>query len=57
MMKKFMLVCIATLFIYGLNAQEETRLLRFPAISGDQVVFTYAGDLYTVDKQGGIARN
>ena len=56
MMKKFMLVCIATLFIYGLNAQEETRLLRFPAISGDQVVFTYAGDLYTVDKQGGIAR-
>lgn len=56
MMKKIMLTCIAALFMFGLNAQEETRLLRFPAIFGDQVVFTYAGDLYTVDKQGGIAR-
>ncbi|MEI7897219.1 MAG: PDZ domain-containing protein [bacterium] len=37
-------------------AQDETRLNRFPAIHGNQVVFTYAGDLYTVDKSGGIAR-
>ena len=35
---------------------EEARLLRFPAIHGDQVVFTYAGDLYTVDSKGGVAR-
>ena len=55
-MKQITLVCIAVLLMVGLNAQEETRLLRFPAIYGDQVVFTYAGDLYTVDKQGGIAR-
>ncbi len=34
----------------------EARLLRFPAIHGDRVVFTYAGDLYTVSAQGGIAR-
>ena len=56
MMKKIMLTCITALLIFGLNAQEETRLLRFPAIHGDQVVFTYAGDLYTVEKQGGVAR-
>ena len=37
-------------------AQEEARLLRFPAIHGDQVVFTYAGDLYTVPLSGGVAR-
>jgi tricorn protease len=37
-------------------AQDEARLLRFPAIHGDQVVFTYAGDLYTVAKTGGMAR-
>ncbi|HPY76023.1 MAG: PD40 domain-containing protein [Planctomycetes bacterium] len=37
-------------------AQDEARLLRFPTIHGDNVVFTYAGDLYTVAKQGGIAR-
>lgn len=56
MMKKITLSCFAVLFWFGLYAQEETMLLRFPAIHGDQVVFTYAGDLYTVDKQGGIAR-
>ena len=36
-------------------AQQETRLLRFPHINGDQVVFTYAGDLYTVPLPGGTA--
>jgi tricorn protease len=35
---------------------EEARLLRFPAIHGDQVVFGYAGDLYTVASAGGVAR-
>jgi tricorn protease len=46
------------LMIFGLNlyAQEEARLLRFPAIYGEQVVFSYAGDLYTVHVDGGTAR-
>ena len=35
---------------------DEARLLRFPALHGNQVVFTYAGDLYTVPVQGGVAR-
>lgn len=35
---------------------DEARLLRFPAIHGEQVVFGYAGDLYTVSARGGIAR-
>lgn len=37
-------------------ALEEARVLRFPAIYKDQIVFTYAGDLYTVPVSGGIAR-
>lgn len=37
-------------------APEEARLLRFPAIHGDKIVFTYAGDLYTVGASGGTAR-
>jgi tricorn protease len=37
-------------------APTEARLLRFPAIHGDRVVFTYGGDLFTVDAKGGIAR-
>ena len=35
---------------------DDARLMRFPTIHGNQVVFSYAGDLYTVDVQGGIAR-
>jgi tricorn protease len=34
----------------------EARLLRFPTIHGEQVVFGYAGDLYTVSARGGVAR-
>ena len=35
---------------------EEARLLRFPAIQGNRIVFTHAGDLYTVASSGGVAR-
>jgi len=35
---------------------DEARLLRFPAIHGDQIVFGHAGDLYTVAARGGLAR-
>ena len=33
-----------------------TRLLRFPATNDRQIVFCYAGELYTVPKDGGTAR-
>lgn len=36
--------------------QNEARLLRFPAIHGNSIVFSYAGNLYLVAKEGGIAR-
>ena len=35
---------------------EETRLLRFPAIHGDQIAFSFAGDIFTVPAAGGTAR-
>src|SRR5215470_414107 len=35
---------------------DQTRLLRFPATNGSQIVFTYAGNLYTVGMDGGTAR-
>ena len=40
----------------GAVLQQETRLLRFPACHGDQIAFTYGGDLYTVPSAGGVAR-
>ena len=40
------------------SAQQPTegRLLRFPDIHGDQVVFSYGGDLWITSTSGGVAR-
>jgi tricorn protease len=35
---------------------QEARVLRFPTVSNDAIVFTFAGDLYTVPLAGGVAR-
>src|SRR4051794_28042867 len=35
---------------------DTTRLLRFPTTNGKAIVFCYAGELYTVPKEGGTAR-
>jgi tricorn protease len=37
------------------SAIAQTKLLRFPDIHGDQVVFTYAGDLWLACTSGGLA--
>ncbi len=42
--------------LYSFAVSQEARLLRFPAIHGNQIVFTYAGDLYAVAATGGVAR-
>ncbi|HDK35903.1 MAG TPA: protease, partial [Bacteroidetes bacterium] len=36
--------------------QREGRLLRFPDIANNQIVFVYAGNLWLVDSNGGTAR-
>jgi tricorn protease len=38
------------------NLPDTTRLLRFPTTNGRQIVFCYAGELYTAGKDGGVAR-
>ena len=37
-------------------AAEEARLLRFPSTNGNEIVFSYAGDLYKVPAVGGEAK-
>jgi len=55
-MKKYFLTIIA-LFSLSLFARaEEAKLLRFPNIHGEKVVFCYGGDLYLVHANGGVAR-
>lgn len=38
------------------KSQQEARFMRFPAIHNDKIVFSYAGDLYVVSLEGGVAR-
>ena len=45
-----------SLTMMGQNLKDEAKLLRFPNIYKDKVVFTYAGDLYLVSSEGGIAQ-
>ena len=42
--------------VLGEPDHQDMRLLRNPDIYGDQIVFTYAGDLWTVGRSGGQAR-
>ncbi|MDA8016683.1 MAG: S41 family peptidase [Thermoanaerobaculia bacterium] len=54
------ILSLASLFLMPLAATAETqgatKLLRFPDLHGNQVVFTYAGDLWLASDQGGTAR-
>jgi tricorn protease len=52
-LKSWVLVLAGLLAAGHLDAQ--TKLLRFPDIQGDRVVFTYAGDLWTAPAAGGTA--
>ena len=61
MNKKILMLCALGLSMAGLSADgatatDEARLLRFPSTNGRDVVFSYAGDLYTVPVSGGEAR-
>ena len=46
---------IALCFLTVHVAAAQTKLLRFPDIHGDRVVFTYGGDLWTAPSNGGSA--
>src|SRR6266478_1524738 len=55
----FCLIAASLVSITAISAQDlpdTTRLLRFPTTNGTQIVFCYAGELYTVGKEGGTAR-
>ncbi|HQP94174.1 MAG TPA: peptidase S41, partial [Thermoanaerobaculia bacterium] len=49
------IVLVAALSPAGAEGAAGTKLLRFPDIHGDTVVFTYAGDLWKAPAAGGTA--
>lgn len=55
MRKIFLLLCIIGAWSLHLSAADQGRFMRYPAISGDKVVFTYENDLWMVSANGGIA--
>jgi len=56
MNRLFVLFVSMVLIVNSAFAQNEARLLRFPTIAEGQIVFTYAGDIYSVRSIGGVAR-
>lgn len=55
MNKKLIALCALGVGL-SIQASTDARLMRFPATNGRDVVFSYAGDLYTVPISGGEAR-
>ena len=56
-MKRILIVLAALMPLLASAAPgQEARLLRFPAVGGDNIVFSYAGDLYRVGIDGGVAQ-
>ena len=48
------LLCMA--FTLNSSAQDEARLMRYPDINKNLIAFVYAGDIWSVDGNGGEAR-
>jgi tricorn protease len=49
-------LCLCLLPVYAAAQPEPPLLLRDPTVSRTQIVFTYAGDLWAVPRDGGEAR-
>jgi tricorn protease len=54
--KLILLFLMGCIFWFNLGQAEESRLMRFPDIYQDKIVFVYAGDLWLVPAEGGLAR-
>lgn len=61
MKRCFNYLTFTLLFYISLFAQQESArkpdalMLRYPDVSADKIAFVYAGDIWTVSKEGGIA--
>ena len=56
MKKYFLMVLTLGLALAATAKADEARLLRFPATNGTDIVFSYAGDLFTAPLAGGEAK-
>ncbi|HDR52467.1 MAG TPA: acetyl-CoA synthetase, partial [Mariniphaga anaerophila] len=52
----FITLFLLSTIVFSANAANDSRLMRFPDINGNLVAFVYAGDIWTVNSNGGDAR-
>ena len=55
LLRLFCFSVLAAIVFTPQSASAQTKLLRFPDIHGDKVVFTYGGDLWLASTNGGAA--
>jgi tricorn protease len=55
-LNRLIFAALIAAFALQTTQAQEMRLLRYPAIRGDAVVFTYAADLWVAERKGGTAR-
>ncbi len=53
---KLLVFTLTLCMSYNAKAIDDVRLLRFPDINNNLIAFVYAGDIWTVDSNGGEAR-
>ena len=54
--KLLALIVLGFTLNFEASAQDEARLMRYPDINKNLIAFVYAGDIWTVDSNGGEAR-
>ena len=54
-MSAVLAVMAVLLLVVSTRGEGQTKLLRFPDVHGDRVVFTYGGDLWLATVEGGVA--
>lgn len=55
-MRKLFLLFTLSFFMLKVSAANDTRMMRYPDINGNLIAFVYAGDIWTVDARGGVAK-
>ncbi|WP_298653769.1 S41 family peptidase [uncultured Proteiniphilum sp.] len=55
-MRKLTILLLSSFFFLQAPAMDDARMMRYPDINGNLITFVYAGDIWTVNADGGAAR-
>ncbi|WP_019540389.1 S41 family peptidase [Proteiniphilum acetatigenes] len=55
-MRELTTLILSSLFFLQASAMDDARMMRYPDINGNLIAFVYAGDIWTVNANGGSAK-